>query len=167
VPDAGGVPHHALAEVNLCTAASLALTRSALNLGRVGLERIAGGCYIAAEPVFDGFIGRQEDTQAIADHYAFRGVLSGSDLGPDRIGHLVRQRDAELLGRAHGDLGEGEPDSILRDPGEVCMSETKAVGYSRTLPALLTAVLGLPAERVYIEISAPPAHLFGWNGRTF
>jgi len=47
------------------------------------------------------------------------------------------------------------------------MSETKAVGYSRTLPALLTAVLGLPAERVYIEFSAPPAHLFGWNGGTF
>ena len=27
------------------------------------------------------------------------------------------------------DLGKGGQDSILRDPGEVCMSETKAAGY--------------------------------------
>jgi hypothetical protein len=33
------------------------------------------------------------------------------------------------LGRAHGDLGGCERDSILRDPGEVCMSETKAAGH--------------------------------------
>jgi len=77
-------------------------------LGRVGLERIVGGCQIAAQPVFDGPITGQEGTQAIADHFAFSGVLSGSDLGPDRIGHWVRQCHAELLGRARGDLGDGE-----------------------------------------------------------
>ena len=47
------------------------------------------------------------------------------------------------------------------------MSETKTAGYSRALCDLLAAALGIPAERVYIEFTAPPAHLFGWNGRTF
>jgi phenylpyruvate tautomerase len=45
--------------------------------------------------------------------------------------------------------------------------ETKTAAYSRTLCDLLAAALGIPAERVYIEFSAPPAHLFGWNGGTF
>jgi phenylpyruvate tautomerase len=47
------------------------------------------------------------------------------------------------------------------------LAETKAAGYSRTLCDLLAAALGIPAERVYIEFSAPPAHLSGWNGGTF
>ena len=44
------------------------------------------------------------------------------------------------------------------------MSETKTAAYSR---ALCAADLGVPAERVYIEFTAPSAHLFGWNGGTF
>jgi hypothetical protein len=47
------------------------------------------------------------------------------------------------------------------------MSEIKTADYSHALYDLLTAALGIPAERVYIEFSAPPAHLFGWNGGTF
>ena len=38
---------------------------------------------------------------------------------------------------------------------------------TRALCDLLAGALGIPAERVYIEFSAPPAHLFGWNGGTF
>jgi len=47
------------------------------------------------------------------------------------------------------------------------LAETKTADYSRALCDLLAGALGIPAERVYIEFSAPPAHLFGWNGGTF
>ena len=47
------------------------------------------------------------------------------------------------------------------------LAETKTAAYSRTLCDLLATALGIPAERVYIEFTAPPAHLFGWNGETF
>ena len=47
------------------------------------------------------------------------------------------------------------------------LSETRTAAYSRALCALLATTLGSPAERVYIEFTAPPAHLFGWNGGAF
>jgi phenylpyruvate tautomerase len=47
------------------------------------------------------------------------------------------------------------------------LAETKTADYSCALCDLLAATLGIPAERIYIEFSAPPAHLFGWNGGTF
>jgi phenylpyruvate tautomerase PptA (4-oxalocrotonate tautomerase family) len=47
------------------------------------------------------------------------------------------------------------------------LAETRTAAYSRALCDLLAGALGIPAERVYIEFSAPPAHLFGWNGGTF
>jgi len=47
------------------------------------------------------------------------------------------------------------------------LTETSTATYSRALCDLLATTLGIPAERVYIEFSAPPAHLFGWNGGTF
>ena len=47
------------------------------------------------------------------------------------------------------------------------LAETRTAAYSRALCDLLGTALGIPAERVYIEFTAPPAHLFGWNGGTF
>lgn len=47
------------------------------------------------------------------------------------------------------------------------LAETKTAAYSLALCALLTAALDIPAKRIYIEFTAPPAHLFGWNGGTF
>jgi phenylpyruvate tautomerase len=47
------------------------------------------------------------------------------------------------------------------------LAETRTAAYSRALCDLLATALGIPAERVYIEFTAPPAHLFGWNGGTF
>ncbi|HSQ06504.1 MAG TPA: phenylpyruvate tautomerase MIF-related protein [Chromatiaceae bacterium] len=47
------------------------------------------------------------------------------------------------------------------------LPETRTGAYSRALCDLLATALGIPADRIYIEFSAPPAHLFGWNGGTF
>ncbi len=38
---------------------------------------------------------------------------------------------------------------------------------SRELCALIESALGIPGERVYIEFTDAPRHLWGWNGGTF
>jgi phenylpyruvate tautomerase len=57
-----------------------------------------------------------------------------------------------------------------------CYVEIKNIGaispeLSRTISAevcaRLTAALGVPADRIYIELADVPAHLWGWNGDTF
>jgi hypothetical protein len=95
-----------------------------------------------------------------------------------------------LLARASRTVAEllGKPESyvmVLLEDGRVMLfagtrapaaylelkslglAETRTAAYSRALCDLLSGALGIPAERVYIEFSAPPAHLFGWNGGTF
>lgn len=104
--------------------------------------------------------------------------------------HLLPQDHPALLARASGVVAEmlGKPESYVLviledsrdllfggDPAPAAYLELKSLGlpearaadYSRTLCDLLAETLNIPAERVYIEFSAPPAHLFGWNGGTF
>jgi len=38
---------------------------------------------------------------------------------------------------------------------------------SHELCALIESALGIPGERVYIEFTDAPRHLWGWNGGTF
>ncbi|MBK1646511.1 hypothetical protein CKO25_18040 [Thiocapsa imhoffii] len=45
--------------------------------------------------------------------------------------------------------------------------ESRTPEFSRALCTLLTDTLGISPERVYIEFTAPPRHLFGWNSETF
>lgn len=47
------------------------------------------------------------------------------------------------------------------------LPEEKSKEYSQTLCALLSEVLSLPTDRIYIEFSSPPRHLWGWNSATF
>jgi len=47
------------------------------------------------------------------------------------------------------------------------LPEGRAATYSRTLCDLLGSELGIPADRVYIEMASPAPRLFGWNGGTF
>ena len=97
---------------------------------------------------------------------------------------------ADLFARASGTVAEllGKPESyvmvILEDGRDlffagtsdpaayvefksIGLPELKTAHYSRALCDLLAETLEIPAERVYIEFSAPPRHLFGWNGGTF
>jgi len=57
--------------------------------GRIGFERIVGRAYLVVQPAFDGSITRQECTQAVADNFAFGGVLASPHLGFHYVRHLV------------------------------------------------------------------------------
>jgi len=47
------------------------------------------------------------------------------------------------------------------------LPESNTADYSARLCSLIEEELGIPAERIYIEFSAPARHMWGWSGRTF
>ena len=47
------------------------------------------------------------------------------------------------------------------------LPEDSTADYSARLCSLIMDELGIPAERIYIEFSAPERHMWGWAGRTF
>jgi phenylpyruvate tautomerase len=47
------------------------------------------------------------------------------------------------------------------------LDESRTPQLSAVLCALMAATLGTPQDRVYIEFSAPPRHMFGFDGGTF
>jgi phenylpyruvate tautomerase PptA (4-oxalocrotonate tautomerase family) len=47
------------------------------------------------------------------------------------------------------------------------LPEEKTAELSLTLCKLIGETLAIPAERVYIEFSNPPRHMWGWNNTTF
>lgn len=47
------------------------------------------------------------------------------------------------------------------------LDEARTPQLSSALCTLIEVGIGVPQERVYIEFSSPPRHLFGFDGRTF
>lgn len=99
----------------------------------------------------------------------------------ERTGFLARTSRtlAELLGKPESYVmvvledrrdmvfaGTPEPAAYL-ELKSLGLPESETAGYSRALCDLLAEALGIPAERVYIEFTAPQRHLFGWNRGTF
>ena len=94
------------------------------------------------------------------------------------LAHASRQV-AEMLGKPESYVmvlledgrdmvfaGTSEPTAYL-ELKSLGLPESKAAACSRLLCDLLGERLGIPAGRIYIEFSAPPRQMFGWNGGTF
>lgn len=47
------------------------------------------------------------------------------------------------------------------------LPESDSVRLSASLCALVSEHLGVAGERIYIEFSSPPRHLWGWDSATF
>jgi phenylpyruvate tautomerase PptA (4-oxalocrotonate tautomerase family) len=47
------------------------------------------------------------------------------------------------------------------------LPEDRSADYSQVLCELIGQQLQIPPDRVYIEFSDAPRHLWGWNGATF
>ena len=47
------------------------------------------------------------------------------------------------------------------------LPEDRTPGLSKILCDLVSSSLDIPADRIYIEFSNAPRHLWGWNGGTF
>lgn len=89
------------------------------------------------------------------------------------------RRVAELLGKSERyvmvNLKTGQDMRFGGTDAPLAYLELKSIGLpaertgeiSRGLCELVSAALGIPAERIYIEFSNAERHLWGWNGGTF
>src|SRR5207245_289785 len=57
--------------------------------------------HFLAEPALHGGIPFEQSAHALAHDFADRSIGAGLDLLLDGLGHIERQRDAELLGSSH------------------------------------------------------------------
>ncbi len=62
--------------------------------------------------------------------------------------------------------GSSEPLAYL-ELKSIGLPEERTAELSAALCRLIDEQLGIPAERIYIEFSDAPRHLWGWNGATF
>lgn len=62
--------------------------------------------------------------------------------------------------------GSNQPMAYL-ECKSIGLSAAQAKALSTSISELLTGILPLTAERIYIEFSNCPAEFWGWNGSTF
>jgi phenylpyruvate tautomerase PptA (4-oxalocrotonate tautomerase family) len=86
---------------------------------------------------------------------------------------------AEILGKPESYvmvLLQTNPDMLFAgDDAPLAYLELKSLGLPEDSTPALSAALcefmdenfGVRRERIYIEFTSPPRHLFGWNGKTF
>lgn len=109
-------------------------------------------------------------------------LLTNVEIAPESRPELLSRASrtvAELLGKPESyvmvileggrDLlfaGTSDPAAYL-ELKSLGLPESRTPEFSRALCGLLAENLAIPPERIYIEFSAPPRHLFGWNNATF
>jgi phenylpyruvate tautomerase PptA (4-oxalocrotonate tautomerase family) len=62
--------------------------------------------------------------------------------------------------------GETAPTAYL-ELKSLGLDEARTPEFSTALCTLMEVSIGVPQDRVYIEFSAPPRHMFGFDGGTF
>ena len=73
---------------------------------------------------------------------------------------ILQDRQPMLMG------GTDEPCTYLQFKS-LGLPEDSTAGFSAALCDLITGQLGIPANRIYIEFSNPPRHLWGWDRGSF
>ena len=62
--------------------------------------------------------------------------------------------------------GSNEPLAYL-ELKSIGLPADKTTQFSATLCDLISTTLSIQSDRIYIEFSDAPRHLWGWNGKTF
>jgi hypothetical protein len=62
--------------------------------------------------------------------------------------------------------GDKEPTALI-EVKSLGLPEDLTTSMSEKLCSKVTALLGVPGDRIYIEYSNPARHLWGWNSQTF
>lgn len=108
-----------------------------------------------------------------------RSNVSLDDARQDQLMQLATKTVAELVGKPESfvmiDLSLGRNMSFAASDAPTCFMRLASLGlpeqrtgdFSSRLCSLVGKQLGVSAERVYIEFSAPPRHLWGYNASTF
>ena len=97
----------------------------------------------------------------------------------ERLAEHVSSSVAAVTGKSEEwamvSIGDGKTMSLARDTAPTAFVEVRSIGLAKDqISALISAMtdaagshLGVPPERVYVEVSAPAATHFGWNGEPF
>lgn len=96
-----------------CLPASRARTYCTVTVsdGSAASAALAGAHHFVAHPGFEHLVSRKQSTESITDDLAFARAVTGGHFLMQLIGHLVGERDAELAGRSHENIGFGRTDS--------------------------------------------------------
>jgi phenylpyruvate tautomerase len=107
-------------------------------------------------------------TNVAIDQSQSEPLLSGlSQLLAKETGKPERYVMVELAGgKAMMFGGSNQPLAYL-ECKSIGLSAIQAKSLSASISKLLTGILPLTAERIYIEFSNCPAEFWGWNGSTF
>ncbi len=87
------------------------------------------------------------------------------------VAAMLGKPERYVMVELHADLtmslaGSTEPLAYL-ELKSIGLPEERTAEFSAVLCRLIDEQLGVPAERIYIEFSDAPRHLWGWNGVTF
>lgn len=90
-----------------------------------------------------------------------------SQLVAKETGKPERYVMVEVAGGKTMLFGGGNQPLAYLECKSIGLSAAQAKALSASISRLLTDVLPLTAERIYIEFSNCPAEFWGWNGSTF
>lgn len=92
---------------------------------------------------------------------------------------IISQRIAELLGKPESYVmvmlrdeqsmsfaGTDDPTALL-ELKSLGLPEDQTSQFSTALCTMIGDLLNILPNRIYIEFSSPPRHLWGWDNRTF
>lgn len=109
-------------------------------------------------------------------------IRTNKDVPAEKQDALLRKGSslvATALGKAERyvmvSLQSGVPMLFDAKDAPCAYLELKSIGLpgdntkelSHTLCGLIAEELGIPTDRIYIEFSDAPRHMWGWNGSTF
>ena len=92
---------------------------------------------------------------------------------------LISKQIADLLGKPESYvmvlLQSGQSMTFAGTDDPTALIELKSLGlpedqttdFSTTLCTMIGDLINIPPNRIYIEFSSPPRHLWGWDKRTF
>ncbi len=80
---------------------------------------------------------------------------------PERYVMVLLQTEQSLML-----AGDPQPCALL-ELKSLDLPEEKTTEFSKSLCEMVKQQLQIPGNRVYIEFSNPPRHLWGWDSRTF
>ena len=94
-------------------------------------------------------------------------------------GQLLSQLAAEILNKSESYVmvlvqdalymcfaGSDEPAALV-ELKSLGLPAAQTADLAEKVCAAVKQLTGIPSERIYIEFSSPPRHLWGWNGKTF
>jgi phenylpyruvate tautomerase len=107
-------------------------------------------------------------TNVTIDQTQSEALLSGlSQILAKETGKPERYVMVELAGGKAMMFGGSDQPLAYLECKSIGLSATQAKALSASISRLLTGILPLKAERIYIEFSNCPAEFWGWNASTF